>query len=53
MKEKFAQFLFDRIATKIAKAEGSASHEELLEHLDDVEDYLGTLKEIVMEVIQP
>jgi hypothetical protein len=33
--------------------EGVSSHEEMADIMEDLDDYLSTLKEIVMEVIKP
>lgn len=53
MNGKFAEFLFNRIATKLGYITDSSSSEELTAHIDDIEDYLSALKDIFKEVITP
>lgn len=52
MKEKFAEFLLKRIGTKVGEVRDAASFEEMTIILDDIDVYLDTLKDIVIEAVK-
>jgi len=52
MKEKFAEFLFKRIKTKIGYVRDSVDEHELNYHLDDLDDYINTAHELVKDIIK-
>lgn len=52
MHKKFIQFLFERAGNKIDDLRDAGTHDEVLGIIDDLETYMDTLKEIVVEVVK-
>jgi predicted site-specific integrase-resolvase len=53
MKERFVQFLFKRISSKMDDVSNAYDNDDLVRQVDDLEMYVNELKEIVMEVLKP